>query len=622
MEENGDPTTPFWLQNSNTLYRHRHRRSSSLLLNPTLLIVLLPTVALLLLFLVLPSILSFASQTFRSNSVKRNWDSLNLLLVLFAVACGFLNRRNDDSSSSYSMDDVNGVSAHISEGVIENPLQSTTPRRQWFDYSSDLRIYDSVGAATSDSSISTNVGRLRRSSSSYPDLRQEFSWVSGEDDRWRFFDDNDIDLNSYRSASEYVRRRRARRPESEHLEIKTIPVDTFVLRPTGASSSASPPPPPTPPPPPSLSPIPVQPPAPPRPPPPPAIKHKTSRTFHTVERKENAEIPEEVVSEIIRSRPLQPSSPPPPPPLPPPRPSSHHHRSEQKSGRSDKKRRSGAKDIAITLASLYQHRKKKKKQQNYKENQAIPNQSHLLHSGGVGVPPPPPPPPPPPATVFHNFFSNKKTSKSKRIHSISLSQLNPSPPPPPPPPPRPGSSSRPTKRKSQSEIPSAPPEPSSDQPRKSQTISAGCGKPPLPVKTNNMLYDDEENLNSGGQSPLIPTPPPYPPFQMPELNFLVRGDFVRIRSNQNSRSSSPVDSPTVKESESECEPSLSVSTTSTTMTAAATEMIDGGEGRGAVFCPSQDVNTKADTFIARFRAGLKLEKMNSIKEKQIAQRPM
>lgn len=36
----------------------------------------------------------------------------------------------------------------------------------------------------------------------------------------------------------------------------------------------------------------------------------------------------------------------------------------------------------------------------------------------------------------------------------------------------------------------------------------------------------------------------------------------------------------------------------------------------AMFCPSPDVNDKADLFIARFRAGLKLEKLNSLREKQ------
>lgn len=34
------------------------------------------------------------------------------------------------------------------------------------------------------------------------------------------------------------------------------------------------------------------------------------------------------------------------------------------------------------------------------------------------------------------------------------------------------------------------------------------------------------------------------------------------------------------------------------------------------FCPSPDVNNKAEMFIAQFRAGLKLEKLNSIKLKE------
>lgn len=40
------------------------------------------------------------------------------------------------------------------------------------------------------------------------------------------------------------------------------------------------------------------------------------------------------------------------------------------------------------------------------------------------------------------------------------------------------------------------------------------------------------------------------------------------------------------------------------------------ERKGAMFCGSPDVNSKADSFIERFREGLKLERMNSIKERQ------
>ena len=42
---------------------------------------------------------------------------------------------------------------------------------------------------------------------------------------------------------------------------------------------------------------------------------------------------------------------------------------------------------------------------------------------------------------------------------------------------------------------------------------------------------------------------------------------------------------------------------------------EGGMSPARLFCPSPDVDTKADNFIARFRAGLLLEKENSIRER-------
>ena len=37
---------------------------------------------------------------------------------------------------------------------------------------------------------------------------------------------------------------------------------------------------------------------------------------------------------------------------------------------------------------------------------------------------------------------------------------------------------------------------------------------------------------------------------------------------------------------------------------------------GSVFCPSPDVDIKADSFIARLHDGWRLEKLNSMREKQ------
>ncbi|KAA8541674.1 hypothetical protein F0562_022826 [Nyssa sinensis] len=88
---------------------------------------------------------------------------------------------------------------------------------------------------------------------------------------------------------------------------------------------------------------------------------------------------------------------------------------------------------------------------------------------------------------------------------------------------------------------------------------------------------------------------------MPAWKFVVQGDYVRVRSNNSSRSGSPdlddVESPSSIES------------------AGTTAAVDSGDPMSPLFCPSPDVDTKADSFIAKFRAGLRLEKMNSIKKK-------
>ncbi|KAF2302719.1 hypothetical protein GH714_001428 [Hevea brasiliensis] len=129
--------------------------------------------------------------------------------------------------------------------------------------------------------------------------------------------------------------------------------------------------------------------------------------------------------------------------------------------------------------------------------------------------------------------------------------------------------------------------------------STTTGRPPLPTRANNNSY--EENVNSQGQSPLIPMPPPPPPppFRVPGFKFTVKGDYVKIRSAHSSRCSSP---------ELEEQDKQSTETVN---------MMEGGDGSGgSVFCPSPDVNAKADTFIARLRGEWRLEKINSMKEKR------
>lgn len=115
----------------------------------------------------------------------------------------------------------------------------------------------------------------------------------------------------------------------------------------------------------------------------------------------------------------------------------------------------------------------------------------------------------------------------------------------------------------------------------------------------NNLYVD--NVNNGGQSPLVAMPPlpPPPPCQMPGFQFVPRGDLVEKRSAQGTRCSSPDSEEVDKESSRQ-----------------TVNKTDGKDGIGGPsFCPSPDVNMKADTFIARLRDGWRLEKINSLREK-------
>lgn len=165
-------------------------------------------------------------------------------------------------------------------------------------------------------------------------------------------------------------------------------------------------------------------------------------------------------------------------------------------------------------------------------------------------PSPPPPPPPPPPSVFHNLLSSKK-GNSKKIITI----------------PPPGTTASALK-----------------------TTALILSKTGNFQRVQDNSHSGGESLLTGSESPLIPIPPPPPPpFKMPSWRFVVKGDYVKVGSMDSSRSGSPDDSPT------------------STPTAA-----DGGEAVAQLFCPSPDVDTKADMFIAKFRAGLKLQKMNSM----------
>ncbi|KAL6568284.1 hypothetical protein OROHE_003968 [Orobanche hederae] len=623
MGEDGDgeDSTPFWVQ-STTNVRHAdrlHRSISSVFFSSGLVVFVLLVTALLFFFFILPSSISLTAQIFKPNSVKRSWDSLNIVLVLVAVAFGFLTRNQNEEDNRYPYCDE----FQASQSQKSSSPSSSTPSK-WYKYN-----YDIIEGPKSKFPNST----LTRNSSSYPDLR-DFStthWCYGDDnyDRRRYYDDIhvdsgrvwDSDLDSGRGQ---LHRRHRSLEGVEHLRAparsKTvIVVDTllgrstetanFATAETEASSSAAaaaaapeivenlkmsmgesgdtrsersktkltkgfeP-----------LDPITGQKVL--KPPPAaeetpeftedPELRYeRIRRRKEKSSRKKNKDIiePEEDPFSTIMQA-----------PPPPPRQKSTYRKRGGATG-------SSTKDF---LNSLY-HKKKKRQRQK-----SIDNLDALLHEAQAPLsfqlpppshPPPPPPshpppppshPPPPPPSVLQNLFSTKK-QKRKRTITVTLAPQPQSPPLPPP------------------YVAAGEPEPISQSARP----TAHKPVPPQPIKMNS-LDKLVETSTSGGESPLnrIPPPPPPPPpsfFKNPAWKFVVQGDYVRVDSMTSSRSGSP----DTDDGESDVTPSA--------VNAAEAAPFNPSP----LFCPSPDVNAKAESFITNFRSKLKLEKIHSMKKREV-----
>uniref|UniRef100_A0A7N0VBV0 Hydroxyproline-rich glycoprotein family protein n=1 Tax=Kalanchoe fedtschenkoi TaxID=63787 RepID=A0A7N0VBV0_KALFE len=583
-EDERQPNTPFWLQN--TAYRSSsNRRSrlitpitstfSSILFSATSFILLLViAAALIFIFFIIPSLLNFTSQIFRPNSVKRSWDSLNLVLVLFAIICAFLGRTNKNDNLRSS----SGRFRSPSPSPSPSPTSFTRETDQWYGEYSD-RNYNSSG-----------MMRLR-SSSSHPDLRLQdhassSSWVYADymdrgnrvKNGYRFSDDTQLRSYQY-SDSDWQISPRRRQPPPEAQDKATArnsaenADDDMVANPNkvGASSPRLPSPPPAsqppPPPPPPFNPLPeLQ----------TRVKPKSRRTYRTMEKAEtreansdkeqkpNARPPSPPRANVVKrktkrihrsfddsmeSRDEDEQQKPPSPPA-----------ESELSKKGNKKRGGATKDF---LSSFVSNQRRKKKRER---RQSSENFDHVLDTPlpSSSQTPPPPPPPPPPPSVFQNLFSSKK-GKSKKPASD-------------------------------------PPESTQSKSRTSKpTTQIALAQPPIPAPTNQI-----RNLARGNESPLygIPAPPPLPPFGMPVWKFVVEGDYVRLKSMNSSRSGSP----DLKEDRDD---SIRASSVNGERMRSEIDEDELSVPVPAMFCPSPDVNTKADNFIARFRAGLKLEKVNS-----------
>ncbi|CAJ1950877.1 unnamed protein product [Sphenostylis stenocarpa] len=553
---------PFWAAENRN--RRRLRRSYSLLLTSTSLLVLVLVLALVFSLIVVPTLHSFASKIFKPRTVKNSWDSLNLVLVLFAIVCGFISRNTTSETLTPR-----------SHRTFSNP---STPPPAWYHY-------DYAHGHTPRRSFN----RLR-SFNSYPDLRQPIA----ADERFRFYDDT------------YLLHHRHSRNDTEEEE-KEIGIDNVVTAPPQQGTQAfmrnvqpayqvetidkhdiG-----------DLDAMISQPP----PSPPPGIRTKVVRRnikrSHQSETMEKHETNDSAV-EISQSPPAtrtkgvrrngkrvhqaetiekleigefdsqssepSPPSPPraiirkkdvrrnvkserddsavkisPPPPLPQPLPA--------EAVQVKKKRGIATKEFLTSLRG----KKKKQRQRSVENFDSILNSETLL--------PQPTPPPPPPPKVFQNLFSLKK-GKHKTPHIVSVTTTIS---------------------------------------KKRDFVSSSR------LEGNVMMAGNESPLNP------IPPPPPLPPFKLPGWKFRVQGDYVRVDSIGSSRSGSP-DLDEVSED------------TPTTSNHDETSQVNSpfakdGEDSASVsapslFCPSPDVDTKAHNFIESFRAGLRMAKMNSMKERQ------
>ncbi|KAG7021954.1 hypothetical protein SDJN02_15682, partial [Cucurbita argyrosperma subsp. argyrosperma] len=303
MEPNSDPP-PYWSPPT----MHRRRSSSPPFISLPVLIILLPTLALIILFFAIRPLLSLTPQLFRPNSVKKSWDSFNVFLLLIAIICGIFARRNDDVPTAADVDgsrrsdrrtvDAAGVKVN---GDLEFP-------QQWFGFAE--RRFSEQSGRTPGTAM-----RLRRNSS-YPDLRQESPWETGNDgNQFRFYDD--FEINKFRSRS-FAYRTRGSEIEESPAEIKVIPVDSFVANSSPTPQrlmSSNPPPPP--------------------PPPLPVTQRKSRRTYQTIQRKE--EVQEDNTNDAEFAKSYTPPSPPPLPPRTVIPPSPVRVRLEERFGRSERK---------------------------------------------------------------------------------------------------------------------------------------------------------------------------------------------------------------------------------------------------------------------------------------------
>ncbi|KAK2371229.1 hydroxyproline-rich glycoprotein family protein [Trifolium repens] len=503
MEEEEDISSPFWVQNSST-NRRRLSHTYSLFISSGTVVIFLLVITLAFILVIVPTLHSFYSHIFKPNSVKKSWDTLNILLVLFAIFCGFLSKKDNNNESPRSYEDQTFSERNTRQEYEKlNPkqeIETETPPRFWYEYSEDRTSYNRL-----------------RSFNSYPDLRQESLWVAG-DERWRFSDDTHV--NGYRGLDSNFKEEKEEastknievgttlkgknkkkqalehgldlnfKQEKEEASTKDIEVDTSLK---GKNKKKQ------------------------------ALERGLDLNFK--EEKEastkNIEVDTSWKGKNKKKQAIE----------------KHESETIEKVKNNKDAERKNKKASSTKDDKMYRSLKGKKKQRH----RSAENFQSFLNSE--------PPTRMPSSSSFHDLFTLKK-NKEKKLKSVSPPQHHVS----------------------------------------SMLVS----------KTK----DEDFFVITGNESPLNsipPPPPPPPPFKMPAWKFKVQGDFVRIDSIS-STSDGLADIDDDDDEVMELPTSL-------------------GEEPGIDLLvypnPNPDVDSKAGSFIQSFRAGLKMEKMNSIKKQGI-----
>ncbi|KAM0870350.1 hypothetical protein ACQ4PT_040048 [Festuca glaucescens] len=537
-------------------------------------------------------------------TLKSGWDVVNLCLVLFAILCGLLGRGGGDGDGdgeSASAAAAAAVKSHreVSPAMVEpEPIAEASTEDVWERLNSS---YDSNQSAHTTAGI-----RRMKSSSSYPELRLGSDGVWGlasPELAWRPYDDAEL----YRPRrDEWPDRTRgdADRPRLRRTssDVNAIPVDKYEVR---------------------------------------APPQDARRRRRSVEKPQKmAKVVEEEgrmhpAAETLAARPARSRTWSPeelnatlseadkyevPTPLGARRPrrsaeklpkmpavQEEHPSAETLAARPSRSRTWSPEELNATLSEIAaapppatprpRHRRHSVEslptmEEVEKEiiveeiNNPLPSSTALFPPG---TPPPPPPPPPPPATMSR---SKKKRSGSvggaKELASaIALFYQK--------------------KRKSiimKRERHHHHHHHLSDD-HYSSPSSESSASPEATTRTN---------------PPPRPPPPPPPPSPSADIIHLLQP--LQKRRQQEP----PHPLPRAAETASPASTNAPIQETTTAPVSprsyAATASSEGEEEAPSVtaspapsYCASPDVNTKADNFIERFRAGLKLEKINSYREK-------